>query len=711
MHLYDNISRRLKSASTKFVPDVNHLRSIYVLIVAYIVWMRMMIVVIRYRSYIVICDSIVMELVLVDMEIFQREEEFHLATTAHLVRLQNAIQRGSLEAEEMFANLKLTINARNDVTEARKVVKDNLDGHQGFKGLAKCKASVSNLRRIQVKDIIKEVKDYLKTYSLAGMDISWYEEGIRCGFKHSQSDLDVEEDLRSSSEFIADLNVEYHERALLANQKRFYKRYGRVGYARKPMDKSNEICFASKKIITKKIDAMSKGKSEKGLVAESFDWDEESVSSEDEGTTKIKAFMAIAEEEPSVGKADARSGHYEKVTLGQLLSEQVPGNIVKALEGRGKRKEKISSKEVIFTKADESSSMPILEITSDSKSECETHEPLPPLSKLIGAAPTGTLNSLISLADLTLNMADLTLNTSVPKKTKLTSNKVSHTYAIKKKTETKSPAIPFPQPEKKADLSAEQLLLTLMDEVKSLKEQIKVPSENTLSISQTGSSKSSKGKQTTWFGPCKHYGFKNHLAKDCYIKPKCSTCGYTNYLTKEHLEQTIVNKTLTKLKAQSSMNPLAKKALMIPKPFKDCKYNGFNDHHSDNYEYYPGCEVCDSGCSRHITEVKQYLHRYSKELGHNVVFEDNSSGDKEGYDSVNCDGITFTRRDVYVIDITSYNEESGNGYRHRKTRSPTTPTNCAQKRKEVKKKSKSKVKVKVNHKSQQVKTEPKTKKS
>ncbi|GJU41527.1 hypothetical protein Tco_1194484 [Tanacetum coccineum] len=283
-----------------------------------------------------------------------------------------------------------------------------------------------------------------------------------------------------------------------------------------------------------------------------------------------------------------------KVTLDQLLSEQIPGNIVKALGGRGKRKEKISSKEVIFTKADESSSMPILEITSDSKSECETHEPLPPLSKLIGAAPTGTLNSLISLADLTLNMADLTLNTSVPKKTKLTSNKVSHTYAIKKKTETKSPAIPFPQPEKKADLSAEQLLLTLMDEVKSLKEQIKVPSENTLSISQTGSSKSSKGKQTTWFGPCKHYGFKNHLAKDCYIKPKCSTCGYTNYLTKEHLEQTIVNKTLTKLKAQSSMNPLAKKALMIPKPFKDCKYNGFNDHHSDNYEYYPGCEVCGS---------------------------------------------------------------------------------------------------------------------
>ncbi|GKA51614.1 hypothetical protein Tco_0744810 [Tanacetum coccineum] len=56
----------------------------------------------------------------------------------------------------------------------------------GSKGLAECKASVSNLRRIQVKDIVKEVEDYLKTYLSAEMDISWYVEGIRCGFKESQ---------------------------------------------------------------------------------------------------------------------------------------------------------------------------------------------------------------------------------------------------------------------------------------------------------------------------------------------------------------------------------------------------------------------------------------------------------------------------------------------------------------------------------------------
>ncbi|GJT43496.1 hypothetical protein Tco_0952211 [Tanacetum coccineum] len=98
--------------------------------------------------------------------VFQREEEFHLATTPQLIRLQGAIQRGTPEAEEMFKKLELTIEARNDVNQAKKITS------AGIEGLAECKASSSNLRRIQVKDIVKEVEDYLKTYSSAGMDIS-----------------------------------------------------------------------------------------------------------------------------------------------------------------------------------------------------------------------------------------------------------------------------------------------------------------------------------------------------------------------------------------------------------------------------------------------------------------------------------------------------------------------------------------------------------
>nr|GEV07051.1 hypothetical protein [Tanacetum cinerariifolium] len=60
--------------------------------------------------------------------VFQREEEFHLATTAQLIRQQSAIQRGTPEAEEMIKKLELTMEARDDVIQARKIIQDNLDG-------------------------------------------------------------------------------------------------------------------------------------------------------------------------------------------------------------------------------------------------------------------------------------------------------------------------------------------------------------------------------------------------------------------------------------------------------------------------------------------------------------------------------------------------------------------------------------------------------
>ncbi|GJT83629.1 hypothetical protein Tco_1057971 [Tanacetum coccineum] len=103
--------------------------------------------------------------------VFQRESEFHLTPTVKLIRIQNQIKVDSEIANEMFRIMNYVIEARSDCIKARETVV--------MKGLSECKASESNIRRIQVKDIIKKVKDYLKTYSLAGMDISWYVEGIR----------------------------------------------------------------------------------------------------------------------------------------------------------------------------------------------------------------------------------------------------------------------------------------------------------------------------------------------------------------------------------------------------------------------------------------------------------------------------------------------------------------------------------------------------
>ncbi|GKF87695.1 hypothetical protein Tco_0258572, partial [Tanacetum coccineum] len=161
--------------------------------------------------------------------------------------------------------------------------------------------------------------------------------------------------------------------------------------------------------------------------------------------------------------------------------------------------------------------------------------------------------------------------------------------------------------------------------------------------------------------PYKCCGFKNHLSDDCYSKPKCSTYGSTDHLTKEHLEHVVVKKTLSKLKAQSPLKPSPKKAPMIPKPFKEFKYCGFNDHHYDHYEFYPRCEVCGSIAHEPSDYPKKHpnsrrpriANRQSEptekwftkgnnqyenvcvglpqeELGPKVVFGDDSLGDIEG---------------------------------------------------------------------------------
>nr|GEX11333.1 hypothetical protein [Tanacetum cinerariifolium] len=61
---------------------------------------------------------------------------------------------------------KISYIVNSNKEETMKIIREVM------KGLSECKASKSNIRRILVKDIIKEVEDYLNTYSSAGMDIS-----------------------------------------------------------------------------------------------------------------------------------------------------------------------------------------------------------------------------------------------------------------------------------------------------------------------------------------------------------------------------------------------------------------------------------------------------------------------------------------------------------------------------------------------------------
>nr|GEY83735.1 hypothetical protein [Tanacetum cinerariifolium] len=157
----------------------------------------------------------------------------------------------------------------------------------------------------------------------------------------------------------------------------------------------------AKLTFTQKIDVVSKNISEKRLVAESFDWDEESLSFEDEGVTRVKAFMAIAEDELNVGKTNVRFGQWVEITMKKvqrLLSmndgdekkhvlnytnvdlhyvEDHRKNLLSkfnslkqelSLCGRRIQKETTSSKDDVFTKAENSPYETSPNVTSNTKS-------------------------------------------------------------------------------------------------------------------------------------------------------------------------------------------------------------------------------------------------------------------------------------------------------------------------------------------------------
>ncbi|GJT18735.1 retrovirus-related pol polyprotein from transposon TNT 1-94 [Tanacetum coccineum] len=227
---------------------------------------------------------------------------------------------------------------------------------------------------------------------------------------------------------------------------------------------------------------------------------------------------------------------------------------------------------------------------------------------------------------------------------------------------------------------------------------------------------------------CELFYYTNHSTDDCYMILYCMKCKREDHRTSYHemyialLKRSENYKALPYQYASPSKQILKAKA----KPFPPCTHCGFNDHIPDDYRNYSECEICgsydhftsrynrvihirggvlaessqssessigvkcntcgsirhirepiwylDSGCSRSMTGVKSYLHKYVEQPSPKLVFGDNSSCITEGYGSINCGGIVLTkvafvnglkynlisisqlslrRNDVYVLDMSS----------------------------------------------------------
>ncbi|GJU02645.1 retrovirus-related pol polyprotein from transposon TNT 1-94 [Tanacetum coccineum] len=200
-------------------------------------------------------------------------------------------------------------------------------------------------------------------------------------------------------------------------------------------------------------------------------------------------------------------------------------------------------------------------------------------------------------------------------------------------------------------------------------------------VQSTGSSKSLRTKAIQKLQlKCELCHYTNHLTNDCYRILYCMICKREDHRTSNHEMYIDSLKRSENYKAQPYQYASSSKQILKAKakPFLPCTQCGFNDHRHDDCRNYPECEICgsydhstsghnhviqirgggahwylDSGCSRIMTGVNSYLHKYVEQPSPKIVFGDNSSCITKGYGSINCGGVVFTK--VAFVNGLKYN--------------------------------------------------------
>ncbi|GKF19611.1 hypothetical protein Tco_0068249, partial [Tanacetum coccineum] len=126
-----------------------------------------------------------------------------------------------------------------------------------------------------------------------------------------QDSLDDEEDIRSSHEYLNDLEEEYKVRALLAKSERFFKK----GTQRPTKDFKAKYNKVKAKLALLSSSSSASMVKNKGLIAEACEWDEEEVSSDDNEMVEVKILMALAKENDAASKEGAKNSEWVKITI------------------------------------------------------------------------------------------------------------------------------------------------------------------------------------------------------------------------------------------------------------------------------------------------------------------------------------------------------------------------------------------------------------
>ncbi|GKA18490.1 retrovirus-related pol polyprotein from transposon TNT 1-94 [Tanacetum coccineum] len=467
-----------------------------------------------------------------------------------------------------------------------------------------------------------------------------------------QDSPDDEEDTRSSQEYLNDLEEEYQQsyfsqskdssrkhKPELRPTKDFEAKYNKV---KAKLALLSSIASATKASMVKK----------KGLIAKAYEWDEEEVSSDD--NEMVEFFEAE----------------------GFILPNHDTSRILPAESQRNTTDPSVAFTDSSATNYD----------SADESSVCST--PLPPLKKLEGAEPISgpkTIKSILKSKSTLKAEALKGVIINEPSSAPAKGNKSSSTSKVQS-----APAGKLKSVKIKYDPS----LAIVMKELNSLKLQVRKKSVilpqkcektdhrtcdhaeymSTINMSQhlksmgRASSRPNIPRPSKCFFPaCIHCGGINHLSNECLYYPICKLCGSYDHDTNGH------NMIISLEREINPRNP--------QHAFKRCEVCGSSTHTTtDHYdiEWFKRGEALQakkaealkstraessnanrsktptkSGCSRHMTGVKSYLHKYVEQSGPKVVFGDDSTCTTEGYGSIKCNGIVFTK--VAFVNGLKYN--------------------------------------------------------
>ncbi|GKD37394.1 hypothetical protein Tco_1257601, partial [Tanacetum coccineum] len=184
-------------------------------------------------------------------------------------------------------------------------------------------------------------KALITTPSRTAISIAFFSNNVIQDFQENSDD---EVDERSSEEYLRDLDIEYHKRALLANSKRHFARdcFSKTfePYYKSPVNNYSSVSKGFQPKFTPKLIQSSSNSSSQ--VDPKFQKDykagykkmkaklallEAKEVTEDEEVTQVKVLMALADDELTVGNNHARNGECVDITIrkkvlgGKLFTE------------------------------------------------------------------------------------------------------------------------------------------------------------------------------------------------------------------------------------------------------------------------------------------------------------------------------------------------------------------------------------------------------